>query len=165
MLATLLLCLPAPVAPHDGPPYIILGDEPIGPWIVTIWADPDIGVGTFYVQLDAPEGRELPLESRLRIHVQPSDGSAPESAFDAEQVRRSGGEQFNALVDFPTGQSYRTRFVFDSTSGSGEWETELEATPPGLGRIDLLWYAGPFGLIAFLWIRGMLKARARARAA
>lgn len=160
---TLMLSLAALATPHEGPPYIIVGDEPIGPWTVTIWADPDIGVGTFYVQLDAAEGCGVPDDTRLDIHVQPADGSAPESAFAAERARRSQGAQFDAEVEFPTGQLYRTRFVFESTAGSGEWQTELEATPPGLGRIDLLWYAGPFGLIAVLWVRGMLRSRARAR--
>lgn len=166
MIAALLLCLPVPApVPHDGPPYIILGEEPIGPWEVTIWADPDIGVGTFYVQLDALEGRSLPEHASLNIHVQPVDGSAPESVFAAEEKRVSDGGQFDAKVDFPTGQFYRTRFVFESDAGGGEWETELEATPDGLGRIDLVWYAAPFGLLAFLWIRGMLRSRKRTRAA
>ena len=164
MLATLLLCLPLPV-PHDGPPFIILGEQPIGPWEVTIWADPDIGVGTFYVMLDAPTGGVAPSATQVEVFVEPVDGSAPATSYEAERQRRDAGEQYDAQVDFPTGQLYRTRFVFDVDGQPYEWTTEIEATPPGLGRIDLLWYAGPFALLAFLWMRGMLRSRARARAA
>ena len=54
---------------HEGPPYPIIVDQPSGPYVITVWADPDVGVGTFYVTLEAAGGGELPEELVVEIVV------------------------------------------------------------------------------------------------
>lgn len=159
MLAHLLLVLAA--APHDGPPYPVIVDEPVGPYLISVWADPDVGVGTFHVMLDPPDGGELPGGTSVDVHVRPVDGHLRESSFACVPTRRADGLQFEGRVDFPTRERWRARFVLDGDGGGGEIATEVEVTPPGLGRLDLLWFAAPFLAIAFLWINAMLRARAR----
>ncbi|HEX2163472.1 MAG TPA: hypothetical protein VHM02_05945, partial [Thermoanaerobaculia bacterium] len=45
--AAVLAALPA--AAHEGPPYPIVVDRPAGPVLLSVWADPDVGTGTFHV--------------------------------------------------------------------------------------------------------------------
>src|SRR5215510_7571836 len=36
------------VSAHEGPPYPIMVDKMIGPCLVSVWADPDVGIGTYF---------------------------------------------------------------------------------------------------------------------
>src|SRR5690606_31855498 len=54
------LLLPAPVRAHEGPPFPIIVDERVGPYVVSVWTDPDIGIGTFFVVLEPPGDDPLP---------------------------------------------------------------------------------------------------------
>ena len=64
---------------HQGPPYPLLVDRTVGPWIVSVWADPDVGVGTFFVMLDPAPGVAPPGETGVEVRVQPSSGRLPEA--------------------------------------------------------------------------------------
>ena len=46
--AVLLLACGARVRAHEGPPYPILVDKTLGPCVVSVWSDPDVGTGTFF---------------------------------------------------------------------------------------------------------------------
>jgi hypothetical protein len=48
-----------------------------------------------------------------------------------------------------------------TSNGDGEVAAEVEATPPGYGRWDLLLYALPFVAVGFLWLRATLRGRSR----
>jgi hypothetical protein len=51
--------------------------------------------------------------------------------------------------------------VIESSQGGGEATAEVQVTPPGFGRWDLLLYLLPFLLVAFLWFRGITRAKQR----
>jgi len=51
--------------------------------------------------------------------------------------------------------------VIQSAQGSGEATANVEVTPPGFGRWDLLFYLLPFLFVAFLWFRGISRAKRR----
>ena len=57
LLAALLA---GPAAAHDGPPYAVLVDQPAGPTSLSLWADPDVGLGTLHVWLEPIAGQRLP---------------------------------------------------------------------------------------------------------
>jgi hypothetical protein len=157
--AALLLALASPAPAHEGPPYPILVDETVGPYVLSVWADPDVGVGTFHVLLDPPAGAALPGGTKVEIWVQPADGRIAEARFEARPARRSGGEQHDAEVEFATEERWRARFVLEGDAGGGEIATEVDVTPPGLGGLDLVWYAAPFAAVGFLWIKALLRRR------
>ena len=49
-----LTALNVPLArAHNGPPFPIIVDQRVGPCIVSLWTHPDVGVGTFFVMVDA----------------------------------------------------------------------------------------------------------------
>jgi hypothetical protein len=147
----------APASAHDGPPYPILVDEPLAGSTVSIWADPDVGTGTFFFYFDRPLGCEL------RIGARPSDGRLEEAFVLAAAARE--GEPFDLVgeVRFDAQGPWSMRFLAGPEGAEGELSVEVDVTPPGLGTIDLLWYASPFLTIAFLWVKVAVKRRQLAR--
>jgi len=51
--------------------------------------------------------------------------------------------------------------VVQSAQGDGEATAQVLVTPPGFGKWDLLFFLFPFLLVAFLWLRGISRARRR----
>jgi hypothetical protein len=76
-------------------------------------------------------------------------------------VKSRGQVQYNAQADFDRQELWRVRLVLQSSQGGGEETTQVEVTPPGFGRWDLLLYLLPFLLVAFLWFRGITRAKRR----
>ncbi len=154
--------LGAPVQAHEGPPYPIIVDQTVGPFLVSVWGDPDVGIGTFFVYLEPPDDEApLPDQSRVRIFVQPADRRLPERGHDARlQPRRSGRQMFVAEVPFETEESWRVRFEFGSERGGGETETEVAVTPPGQGPVlDFVLYLFPFVAVGFLFLKAVARHR------
>ncbi len=146
-----------PAVAHEGPPYPILVDRRAGPYTLSVWADPDVGIGTFYI---TPESA-VPADLAVELWVQPADRRIPEVRFPAVRREGRGPLLYVAEARFATEERWRTRVVLRSSEGTGEIETEVEVTPPGLGPFDLLLYAAPFAAIAFLWIKAVMNRRSR----
>jgi len=149
---------------HDGPPYPILVDAAFGDKTLSIWADPDVGVGTFYLYL--PEEAELADETAIvAAWVQPIDKRLPEVEHVA--VRADANQPYQRLIEAEFDQRglWTVRFTLADGATQAEIATEIDVTPPGLGRIDVLWFLMPFLLVAFLWGKAMHQRRAYARAA
>lgn len=158
----LLALLAQPARAHEGPPYAIVMDRDVGGWSLSIWTDPDIGDSRFFLLFDEPEREDAPRPAEVRavsLYVQPSDRSAPEHRYDGAPAERSAGPRFDVDTYFPAGGFYRVRHVIDTAAGVVEIVEEVEATPPGFGRLDLLWYLAPFAAVAFLWVRALLAKR------
>ena len=150
---------------HEGPPYPIMVDKMIGPCLVSVWADPDVGVGTFYIILDPPQGGTLPEDVTVEIGVQPVSGRLAEARYKAVREALSGRTQFKAEANFDAQERWLTRIFLSSSQGGGEASVEVEVTPPGYGRWDLLVYLFPFLLIGFLWLNAFLRRRRRNKSA
>jgi len=76
-------------------------------------------------------------------------------------MKSRGQAEYDAQVDFDRQELWRVRLVVQSSQGDGEAITQVEVTPPGFGRWDLLLYLLPFLLLAFLWFMGVSRARWR----
>lgn len=142
---------------HEGPPYPILVDREAGPFVVSVWADPDVGIGTFFVILEPPEGAVLSEPRSVRVCVRPVIDRLPEVCHGAERQRMRDRAQYRAEVPFDRQERWRVRVVLDGPSGPVEVATDVEVTPPGLGPWDLALYLFPFVLIAALWLYGALR--------
>jgi hypothetical protein len=160
LLALLLCALARPALAHYGPPFPILVDKPAGPYIASVWADPNIGTGTYYVVLDVPKGHRLPAKTTVRIGVQPVSGRLPEVFYDAESQPVSEGLRFYTQVQFDRGEFWHTHVIIGGSEGGGELRTDVEATPAGiLGPLGSLVYALPFLAVGFLWLKATLRRR------
>ncbi len=109
-------------------------------------------------------GSALPADLKIKIGVQPVTGRLPEKFYEAEHVKSRGPTQYNAQADFDRQELWRVRLVIESSQGGGEATADVEVTPPGFGRWDLLLYLLPFLFVAFLWFRGVSRAKRRRNA-
>jgi hypothetical protein len=159
----LLAAGPSPVAAHEGPPYAIFVDRAAGPYVLSLWADPDVGIGTFYVMLDAPVGATWPEETRVAVVVQPESGRLPEARHPARRQPSRQRVQYLAEVPFDAEERWRVRLLLEGPRGRGEVATAVDVTPPGLGPFDLILYLAPFVAVGFLWLRAVLVRRLQPR--
>jgi hypothetical protein len=149
----------APACAHQGPPFPILVDRRVGPYVASVWTDPDIGTGIVYVVLEPPEGHRLPARTSVRVGVRPVSGRLAEVFYDAEPQRAQSGARYFTKVRFDTGGMWRLRVLLTGPEGGGDLSAEVEATPDGtLGPIELGLYAIPFLAVGFLWIKAVLRS-------
>ncbi|HZT57900.1 MAG TPA: hypothetical protein VFA21_04660 [Pyrinomonadaceae bacterium] len=146
---------------HEGPPYPILVDKTLGPCVVSVWADPDVGTGTFFITLEPTPGGKLPDDVHVEVGVRPVSGRLQEAVYAAEREDLSGRVQYKALVPFDAEELWHVRVRVQSSQGGGEAATDVEATPPGYGRWDLLLYLLPFVAVGLLWLRAISRSRRR----
>src|ERR1700722_16534357 len=81
--ALLLLGASAAAWAHIGPPYPIMQDRKIGSMTVTVWSNPDVGVGSFSIIVDPPKGASVPGDLKVQVAVQPVSGRLPENSYGA----------------------------------------------------------------------------------
>jgi len=163
-LAILLLAITAmPARAHQGPPFPILQDQRVGPYVASVWTDPDIGVGTFFVVLEPPDGATaLPPATRVRIGVQPVSKRLPEVLYDAKPQPVHYGQRHFAEVRFDRGEMWHVRVLIEGPQGGGQLASDVEATPNGtLGPLGSLVYLFPFLAVGFLWLKAALRRRER----
>lgn len=163
LAAVLLAAAPAATA-HEGPPFPLIVDRPLGPWKVSVWADPDIGIGTFIVVLEPRGERALPPGTRVRVGVRPVSGRLPESLHEAEPQEVRYGERHVAEVPFDRGELWDIRFLVEGPGGGGELAARVEATPDGvIGPIGMVLYLLPFLAVGWIWLKVALRKREIAR--
>jgi hypothetical protein len=160
----LLLGLCASALAHVGPPFPIITDQRIGPCVISLWTHPDIGTGSFWVMVDPPPGGSVPKDVKVQLAIQPVSGRIPEVIYDTQPDNRPGQVQFsNTTVPFDRQEFIKVRVLVQSTAGNGEARAQVEITPTGFGRWDLLFYLLPFLAVAALWYRGMRKRKTKLR--
>jgi hypothetical protein len=147
------------VSAHNGPPFPIIEGKRVGPCVVALWTHPDVGIGTFFVILDAPPGGSVPKDMKVEIGVQPLSGRLMEVRYPAQREDLRGQIQYDTQVNFDADEIWKVHLLLHSASGDGEACATVEATPPGLGRWDLLWFAMPFLGAGFLWFKVATRKR------
>lgn len=163
-LPFLLLAITPSASAHDGPPFPIIVDQQVGPCTISVWTDPDVGTGTFFVIVNGSAGAPIPDDLKVQIGVQPTTGRLAEAFYSAEREDLSGQVQYKALVQFDAQELWRVRVRLQSAQTSGEALATVEATPPGLGKWDLLVYLLPFLGLGLLWFVAIVRRRSRTNA-
>jgi len=158
-LSIFLCCLSSFASAHNGPPFPIVEDKQIGSVKIAVWTHPDIGIGTFFVLVDPLPGSSIPNDLKIDLGIQPVSNRLSEVVYPMQRDNGRGQLQYNAKVDFDRQDFFRVRVHLQSSTGSGEVTSQVEATPQGFGRWDLLFYLAPFLLIAALFYHGVRKRR------
>jgi hypothetical protein len=155
---------------HSGPPFPIVTDASRGPYVISIWTDPDAtdtGTpgGQFWIVIaPSTKGATLPAETRATVSVQPtstpSSSPATGQSTRTEPVRGDVTNQFGAVLMDHEGP-YAVRVDVTGPMGLASIDAMVDATydlrpPPYM----LLWYLFPFLLAGFLWTRLLLRRRA-----
>ena len=143
---------------HDGPPFAIVVDEQVGPCVISVWTDPDIGEGSFFVITQTP-----PNDLTVVVAVQPTSGRLPEATYPTIREDLKGQVQYKTMVHFDVQEQWRVRVSLHSAQGNGETTAFVEPTPQGLGRWDLLIYLLPFLAIGFIWLRAFISRKGAKR--
>jgi hypothetical protein len=169
-----ILVAPEPLWAHSGPPFPIVTDVIRGPYLISIWTDPDAtddgsAGGQFWVVLAlTPKAAPVPPETRVTVMVRPETGPMnrvnPAGIVEkmralASPVRDDPANQFGAVVMEREGP-YLVRVTIDGPLGPAVIETRVDATydlrpPPYM----LAWYLAPFLLAGLLWTRLILRRR------
>lgn len=137
---------------HEGPPFPILMDRRLAGYLVSVWADPDIGEAQFYIIVDDLEGgipREAP---RVSMWVEPVSGRKDRVTYGATRQPVRNQMQFAAQPYFDRQDMWQVGFHLATSGGvCQELTAEIESTPPGFGRWDLAIYLFPFVLLGVMW--------------
>jgi hypothetical protein len=91
MLLAWLLWPGVAVQANVGAPYPVLLEQAVGPYVVSALADPDVGAGTFIVQVLSAEGTAPPADTVVTLWVTPQDGHADEAGRQRDVGRAAGG--------------------------------------------------------------------------
>lgn len=159
LLALSFLSFAACAEAHNGPPFPILENRPVGPCVISVWTNPDVGTGVFFVMVDPISGSTIPADLKVEIGVQPVSARLPQRTYRARQENLRGQVEYKAEVPFDARELWRVRVKLASSQGDGEAVATVQVTPPGLGRWDLLLYVLPFAGIGFLWFRAATTKR------
>lgn len=160
ILVLLWTLLPCPLRAHEGPPFPIVVDHEIGSMLVSIWTDPDIGTGTFFVVIEPGGDAELPGDIRVQVGVRPHSGRLDEALYEAAPQQVRYGARYYAEVEFDRGAWWHVRVIVESRAGSGVITSEVEATPDGaLGPFSLVLFLLPFLAVGYLWLKAALAKR------
>jgi hypothetical protein len=162
LLAWLLLASsawPFPARAHVGAPYPVLVEKPVGPYLVSALADPDVGEGTFYVLVTLQVDQPLPADTVVTLWVEPKDGHLSETAHPAQRQQTRYGERFVAGVPFDAEGPWWVRLTCQGSAGTGETRFPVEVTPSGIGWLATGACLLPFALLGGLWLRGALRQR------
>ena len=162
LLNLLPMACPDVAVAHEGPPFPIIVDHEVGPYLVSVWTDPDIGIGTFFVVFEPnPEAQNISMKIRsVEVGVEPVSGRLEEVLYPAETQRTRKGARYFAEVEFDQGEMWHVRVVIEGDGWGEELNSEVEATPDGsIGPIVILIYAFPFVLVGILWVRAIMVRR------
>ena len=158
-LVVVLLLTSSPLGAHNGPPFPIITDNRVGPVVVSLWTHPDVGAGLFYVIVDPPPGGAIPPDLKIEIGVRPVTGRLAEVIYPTQLENLRGQIQYRTEAQFDQQELWHVRLIVTSSAGDGEASADVEVTPPGLGRWDLLLFSLPFLGVGFLWFHVMMRKR------
>jgi len=150
---------------HEGPPFAILMDQPAAGYVVSVWADPDIGEAQFFIIVEMPDGKQPQEPPSVTMWVQPVSGRLEPVTWRAEHKPLRNQMQFEANPHFDRGDQWKIGIRLTQSDGtSGELTTEVESTPPGYGRWDFAIYLFPFLLLGGFWVIVMVRRNRMTRA-
>jgi hypothetical protein len=145
---------------HSGPPIPLVSNRIVGPYTVSVWADPDstddgTAGGRFWITFGAPP----PPGTRVQVATKPLGRAGPTIQGTAQSDTRNASQWFSALVMDHEGR-FQVRVTVDGPLGPAAVEAEVDATydlrpPPGLVVVYLV----PFIAVGFLWLKMLLRRR------
>jgi len=146
------------VSAHEGPPFPILMDKPLGGYLVSVWADPDIGEATFFIVVESPLGGPPAEAPSVSMWIEPFSGRLDRVSCETKQEALRGRLQFVAKPYFDQRDQWTVGFRLTSAHGdSEELTTQVVSTPPGFGLWDFAIYLFPFLLLSGMWVLAIIR--------
>jgi len=149
---------------HQGPPYPILINHPFLEYKLSLWADPDVGEGTFQLFLEGgleQKKNELTIDLVATPVIQLKERNQNIIKLQSKAIFQKP-DQLNAILPFPTEGMWIVTFMIKHKEITlHDFSLEIEVTPPGPTKLEFLLYLFPFAAVAFIWIKIILKRRTR----
>ena len=144
---------PQPAHAHAGPPILLTQDESAGPYLISLWSDPDIGRGVFIIEAKVPD-QEFPPGTTATLWIKPDDGHLEEAGYAAGQDGRRDEGRFVAIVPLDATGVWSGRVVLDGMAGRGEVNYSVDVVEPSAARRWLVYplMMLPFMMIGVLWL-------------
>jgi hypothetical protein len=156
-------------AAHSGPPYPVVTNRATGPYIASLWTDPDAtdnrtAAGKFWVTIaPAAKGAALPPGTRARVSIRALDRQAPALAGTTAPVNQDVSNQFVALLMDHEGP-FAVHVAIEGPLGPGALDANVDATYDlRPARFMLALFVMPFVLVGLLWGKLLLKRRQSTR--
>jgi len=145
---------------HRGAPSPIVHDQRVGPYVASVWTDPEVGRGPLYVVVEAADGVTFTPPSAVRVGVAPLSGRLPEVVHEAHPMPVRRGARFMTHVMFDRAERWSLRVVIDGPAGGGQLASQLEAVPNvAAGPFVLALSVLPFLTLGGVWWRAAVVRR------
>lgn len=151
---------------HHGVPSRVVAEQRVGPYLASLWVEPEVGDGAVYVMLDARDGVPFTAPSGVRIAAAPASGRLGELVEEAQLETASGaGARYMAHLMFDRAERWNVRVTVEGPVGGGQLETAVESTTnAAMGLFGVLLASTPFVLVAFVYWRAWAARRRSAPA-
>jgi len=167
-LAFMLAATATTTSAHSGPPFPIVTGQTVGPYVVSVWTDPDTTDdgspgGQFWIRLHGTTSSRVPEQTRATVTTKPLDRTGPERSASASPVRGDLSNQFAAVF-----MDHEGRFAVHVTIQGPLGQAAVDATVEASydlrpSRSLLLFYLAPFIAVGLLWGRLLIRRRRASR--
>ena len=151
---------------HHGVPSRVVADQRVGPYVVALWIEPEVGDGAVYVMLGAADGGPFTAPSAVRVAAAPASGRIDEVVQEAhlEPMRSGAGPRYVTHLMFDRAEGWSVRVIVEGPAGGGQLVSRVASTTnAALGPLGVFLGATPFVLVAFVYWRARLARLARRR--
>lgn len=147
---------------HHGVPSRMVADRRVGPYVASVWVEPEVGDGTVYVMLDAADGRSFTPPSAVRVALVPTSGRVAEMVHEAhlEPAGAQQGARYVTQVMFDRPERWTMRVIVEGSTGGGELTLPVESTSnASTGPFGVILGSMPFVLVALVYWRSWQARR------
>lgn len=154
------------VQAHEGPPFPILDAQALGAYRASVWADPDVGIATFYLVLEGGSGGgDHAAIDKVEVGVQPLSGRIAEAWTSASPMQVRKGQRYVAEVPLDRAEPWRVRVVVRSGDRRDVLQSTVNATADAtFGPVGIALYSAPFLGVGVLWLLAILRKKPQAHA-
>ena len=145
-----------PAAAHFGEPYTVLYDQKIGEFTLSMKADPDVGTGTFYSDIELPASMN---DGEVTIAIQAvadanNTGPSSSSASGQSTSHKASIEQ---TIEFDQEGYWTLDVTVTAGDTTGQHQFKVLVTPPFPPWITTLICLAPFLVVAAIWTLTMRR--------
>lgn len=147
---------------HHGVPSRVVGNQRVGPYVASLWIEPEVGDGAIYVILDAAGSVPFTPPSAVRVAVAPASARIGEVVQEAhlESARSAAGARYMAQLMFDRPERWNVRVIVEGPAGGGQLVSQVESTTnAAMGLFGVSLASTPFVLVAFVYWRAWLARR------
>ncbi len=158
-IASLILVSLVPVQPataHFGEPYTVLYDQKVGDFTLSMKADPDVGTGTFFSDLELPSSM-ADGEVTIAIQAVADANTTKPSTSSASSQSSNHKASIEQPIEFDQEGYWTLDVTVTAGDRTGQHQFKVLVTPPFPPWITTLICLAPFLVVAAIWTLTMRR--------